>query len=174
MTPALAKLPLIVLILLTPLEGQDTSPSRKEKDRILIELSESPRVQFGRIDYLKQSRPQQVFTAIWELEGQVNNGGFHQWFFNSSGDIAVYTEDALRAIGAARTADIVAAAVALFPGGPPPRNRAERQRRLATVSPNVLEAWDRLDGRFFKAPDDLTSLLYSWVKAHPKEFGSVR
>jgi hypothetical protein len=33
-----------------------------------IELSESDRAHFGRVDFKEQPEEQQVFSAIWELE----------------------------------------------------------------------------------------------------------
>ena len=45
----------------------------------------------------------------------------------------------------------------------------ERRRRLEDVDGGM---WDDLDAAFFKYPDDLTALLYAFVKSHPAEFGS--
>ena len=132
-----------------------------EKNRILIQLVQSPQSQHGRVAYDKQSKPQQVFSAVWGLESEVNNGGFAQWFENSAGEMAVETEAALRAIGAPRTGAIVAKAVAVFPGGAPPRDHAARQRLLRTASDEVRSTWECLDQEFFNYPDDLTSLLYA-------------
>lgn len=144
-----------------------------DKNRILIQLARSARSQYGKVAYDKQSKPQQVFSAVWGLEAQVNNGGFEQYFESSDGEMAVDTAPALRAIGAERAAEIVANAVAAFPGGGPPRDQDARQRLIAAASSEVRAAWERLDQEFLKYPDDLTSLLYAWVKAHPEEFGEV-
>jgi len=46
-----------------------------DKNKILIELSESNRTEFGKEDFDKQSLPQKVFSAIWSVEAEVNNGG---------------------------------------------------------------------------------------------------
>jgi len=50
------------------------------KNSFLIQLSESPRTDFGRVAFAEQSEPQKVFSSIWALESQVNNGGFLQYF----------------------------------------------------------------------------------------------
>lgn len=73
------------------------------------------------------SRPERVFILVWELEAEVNNGGFSQFYFNSAADRARDTAAALRTIGAERTASIVDRANASFPGGPP----ADRSARPA-------------------------------------------
>jgi hypothetical protein len=155
-----------------------------EKHKFLIALSESERTQFGRVDFADQAEPQKVFSAIWELESEVNNGGFLQYFLNSDGDTVEFSAPALRTIGARACADIV-------------------ERALRTVSPSLAniqaaraqltestgqEVWGRLqeqlgdsardrleelDQEFFVYPDDLTALLYAYVASHPETFGPV-
>jgi hypothetical protein len=150
-----------------------TRQSTDDKNRILIRLQESPAIHHGKVDYEKQSARQRVFSAIWGLEAQVNNGGFHQYFSSADGEAAIDVPAALRTIGAHRAAAIAAEALALFPEGPPPRARDARERRLRQVSPKTIAAWDQLDRRFMAYPDNLTELLYDWVKAHPKDFGNI-
>jgi hypothetical protein len=43
---------------------------------------------------------QQVVTLIEALEGEINNGGFHQFFYNNAGDDTVEIIKALETIGA--------------------------------------------------------------------------
>jgi hypothetical protein len=143
-----------------------------DKNRFLIELSESPRSQYGKVDYASQSPPQRVFSAIWGLESQVNNGGFWQYFESADGEAAADVEAFLRTIGATRMAAIVGDAVRLFPGGSPPGDLEARRQRLARASTAQRETWYVLDQRFYEYPDDLTELLYAFVQAHPGEFGS--
>jgi hypothetical protein len=56
------------------------------KDAFLIELSESDRTSFGKVAFEKQDEIQRVFSAIWALESEVNNGGFDQYFRNSDSE----------------------------------------------------------------------------------------
>jgi len=46
-----------------------------DKNGFLIGLSGSDKTSFGRIAFSDQSTPQKVFSAIWDVEGEVNNGG---------------------------------------------------------------------------------------------------
>ena len=55
---------------------------RNEMNRRLIRLAESPNIRFWRVDYDQLSFPERVFVLIWELESEVNNGGFHQYFLH--------------------------------------------------------------------------------------------
>jgi Domain of unknown function (DUF4375) len=60
------------------------------KNSILIKLSESKRTKFGKEDFGTQSVPQKVFSSIWAVESEVNNGGFSQYFRNSSSETAPF------------------------------------------------------------------------------------
>lgn len=82
------------------------------KNHILIGLLESERTMFGKEDFRSQSVPQKVFSALWEVESEVNNGGFVQYFANSTAESAHFGLDALRMIGAPKTADICQRAIA--------------------------------------------------------------
>ena len=76
---------------------------------------------------------------------------------------------ALETIGAHRTRQIVAEAIVRFPGGGPLANTDERRRLLKDIDE---ETWRDLKQAFIKYPDNLTELLYAFVKSHPEEFGS--
>jgi penicillin V acylase-like amidase (Ntn superfamily) len=70
------------------------------------------------------------------LEAEVNNGGFHQFFYNSAGDNTEDTIQALEIIGAATMAEITRRAAAMFPGRMPPRDRFLRQDVLLKNYPD--------------------------------------
>jgi len=108
---------------------------------------------------------ERVFICIWQLEAEVNNGGFAQYYTNSSGDLAADAPEALEAAGAAHTASIVRTANAVFPGGPP-RDRDAREDAFDAIAD---DAFEQLDDRFVAYEDDLSSLLYAYVQAHRGE-----
>jgi hypothetical protein len=138
------------------------------KNAFLIALSESPRVQFGKIDYAKQPEPQRVFSCVWALESQVNGGGFQQYFDSWDGETAADAPWALRTIGAAAMAEIAARANGLFPDALPARDTEERRRQIQRLS---AAQFATLDLEFLAYPDNLTDLLYAFVQANPAEFG---
>ena len=106
---------------------------------------------------------ERVSELINDLEGEVNNGGFDQFFYNNAGDNAEEIIRALETIGAHKAADIVRRAAAKFPGGLPPKDRFVRQDVLLdVVSPNS-DAFRDLDQEFFTYPDDLAGLLAKYV-----------
>jgi len=95
---------------------------------------------------------------VMALEDEVNNGGFHQFFYNSAGDETAEMIQALEAIQATKMADIVKRAAAKFPGGMPPKDRFARQDLLLdSVSPDA-DVFTDLNNEFFAYPDDLAAL----------------
>jgi len=91
-----------------------------DRNAFLIALSESVRTSYGKQDFAEQSVAQKVFSAVWSVEAEVNNGGFSQYFLNTSGQTAGFVVEALETIGAPQTADICRRAIAAaFPDGLP-------------------------------------------------------
>jgi len=143
------------------------------KNNILISLSESDKTQFGKKDVATQSTPQRVFSSIWALESEVNNGGFSQYFLNDSSETAAFVAEALDTIGAPRTADVCRRAIGTaFPAGLPASAEAI-STAAADFSDDVLEQLQALDNEFFAYPHNLTDLLFAYVSKHPEEFGEL-
>jgi hypothetical protein len=76
------------------------------------------------------SLPEQFHYAVCVLQGEVFNGGFHQYFSNSSGDLYEIAERALEALGAETPLDILRQAKALVFGEEPVPNWEARNDRL--------------------------------------------
>ena len=143
------------------------------KNNILISLSESDKAHFGKQDFASQSTPQRVFSSIWALESEVNNGGFSQYFLNDSSETAAFVVEALDTIGASRAADVCRRAIAkAFPAGLPPSAEAVSSA-AADFSDDVIEQLQPLDNEFCAYPDNLTELLFAYVSKHPDEFGKL-
>jgi hypothetical protein len=143
------------------------------KNNILISLSESDKTQFGKRDFESQSTPQRVFSSIWAVESEVNNGGFSQYFLNDSCETAAFVAEALDTIGAPQTAQICRRAIATaFPAGLPPTPEAI-STAAADFPDKVLEQLQALDDEFFAYPHNLTELLFAYVSKHPEEFGKL-
>ncbi|MFY7878393.1 MAG: DMP19 family protein [Pirellula sp.] len=141
------------------------------KNQFLIALSESTQADFGRKEFAQQSSPQKTFSAIWELESQVNNGGFDQYFCNSDSDIIAYSPKALREIGATACAAIVESALQVI--DPLPDDCDARQEAIDAAGEKGEERLNELDTQFFAYPDNLTELLFAFVAKHPNEFGPI-
>lgn len=144
-----------------------------DKNRILIELSESDKTKFGKEDFGAQSMPQKGFSAIWAVESEVNNGGFSQYFLNLSCETAGFVVQALETIGAPQTADICRRAIgSAFPEGLPSNPQAI-STAASDFSDEIEGKLDALDREFYQYPNDLTGLLFAYVSKHPEEFGKL-
>jgi len=93
---------------------------------------------------------QHLFPAHW-CESEVCNGGFHQFFHNSTGILAPEAIQGFAAIGASELSAIVSEATGFF-GPVYPRERSARLARLPNASGRKREEWDpfaALDARFY-------------------------
>ena len=144
-----------------------------DKNSILIDLSESDKTKFGKEAFATQSTAQKVFSAIWTVESEVNNGGFLQYFQNDSCETVGFVVQALETIGAPRTAGICRRAITTaFPAGLP-RTSDAIVSSASEFSDEIQEQLQTLDGEFLEYPHDLTGLLFAFVSRHPEEFGEL-
>lgn len=105
-----------------------------------------------------------VGVGVWMLDAEVNNGGFDQYYFNSAGDLAIQTVEALRTVGAVKSAVLLACANNEFPEALPPIDRTERQRVLDEV--REIARFAALEREFYRDEENRISLLASFLKLH--------
>jgi hypothetical protein len=137
---------------------------------VLVGLSNSDR--FLKEDFRKQPFAQQVFTTIWSLQTEVENGGFLQYLHNSSNETACSAVSSLKAIGAELTANIFEEVIKeAFPNG-----LSESSFRAGDEAANFSEKTcanlQLLTYDFLQCPEDLIERLYGFVISHPEEFGA--
>jgi hypothetical protein len=114
---------------------------------------------------------QRVFRLIWELEAEVNNGGFHQYFLNGAGRSALDASEALAAIGARRAAALVDRALGLVnPAATEWPNDLGRRKHMADLDEDAMVKLLEVDAAFYAYPDDLSDLLTRFVVSHPGDF----
>jgi hypothetical protein len=119
------------------------------------------------------SHPQKLYFAVSLLEGDVYNGGFHQYFFNNAGSYYVYAEEGLIALGAFQTLELLQEAKdVLFPSIPVPISIAERRRALSSYpednspTPEWSEKLDALDNRYWADSEGITLRLEAFARNH--------
>jgi uncharacterized protein DUF4375 len=116
------------------------------------------------------SGAERVAFCIDELEREVNNGGFHQYFLNTSGNYAREAHAALVALGAPAMADLLAQAMDQFPSPGPPADQHARCVLLEAMGDDAFAVLVPLDRLFCDYPDDLAGALRRYVAAHRAEF----
>mgnify|MGYP003396363757 CR=1 FL=1 len=94
------------------------------------EFFDSVSERYQSVGFRHLSLAEQIVYCVWWLEAEVNNGGFHQFFLNSTGDLHEETVAALGAIGAEKTRTLLQRAAHEAFGMTVPTNRDERMAVL--------------------------------------------
>ena len=116
------------------------------------------------------SEAERIFYITQTLEMEVNNGGFSQFFYNSSGNFSNELVSAFTAIGANATAAVCQKAVAAF-GCDIPVDRNEREEMLDELeSEEIDEILEECDGAFYDYEDNLNELNYNFVMKNKDSF----
>lgn len=109
------------------------------------------------------SKEERYVLAIEALEREVNNGGYRQFFMNSSNEFVDVIVEALQAIGCSETAAVAKQAIEVLGVEEPPTGP-----RVEAV---VLEGDDRIDqelgkctDQYFQSGEPIASLLFAWIK----------
>ncbi len=105
---------------------------------------------------------EQNFIYIWAMRAEVENGGFAQYFDNSSGDDALLTQAALAAIGSIELHAILSDAIQLLEtaGG----YTTDRRARWEITGQLAEDAMIALNSRFYDASEDVVALAFRFVE----------
>ena len=106
---------------------------------------------------------QRHWIAVSMFDGEVNNGGLSQYFFNSSGDYWREALSGLEAMGAGERATILKEAVAKFGTEAPSKNREQRQDQLAKLARKDDALFDALDSRYYASKEVIDVLMTKYV-----------
>jgi hypothetical protein len=104
----------------------------------------------------------------WVVGGEVNNGGFHQLYWNGYGNVADEAVEAFEYFSAPAHADLMREAN---------RIRAREKFKLAPLrllnaySLSAKWSWlDPLDDQFYDLNEDLAALRLAKIRANPEQF----
>jgi hypothetical protein len=111
--------------------------------------------------------------ATWVLEGEVNNGGFNQFFWNNSEKLAAHAVAGFRLLGANGLAAVVERAIAIFSSEEPVQRKFKEQRTLEAFSESYKHTrLSDLDKEFYALAESLSPIRISYIRSHPGEFVS--
>jgi uncharacterized protein DUF4375 len=134
----------------------------------LVERADAPAGGFDRL-----SETEKLYHAVGLLGLEVYNGGFHQYFFNSSGSSYSYAEQGLISLGAVQTLELLRQAKQLlFPSMAVPADTATRRRLIPPDAernepvPDWSQKLDELDRRFWADSENLGSRLKAFALEH--------
>jgi hypothetical protein len=137
------------------------SPAAKHWRWLVRQVYDSPDG-LGRL-----SAENQLYFAACLLEGEVYNGGFDQYFSNSSGGYYALAVRALEEIDAAECGRLLLAAKqALFGPRDVPVDRGARWRRIEKMTPAQEEKLDQLSRAFCNEAAGFHSLVAQYAQKH--------
>jgi len=111
------------------------------------------------------SESEKFYYSLDLFQGEVNNGGFHQFFFNSSGSYYELIEQGLSVLNELASLQLLRQAKeVVFPGVPVPVDM--ETRRNAMPRPLGADKLDNLDRQFYANPDTLTPKLQAFAREH--------
>ena len=166
-------------------ESEANQPVQQEGDSVTMEqlwqIEDPKDFVIALSDYIAQkcqygedmsalSDPERVFYITQSLEMEVNNGGFSQFFYNSSGDFSGELVAAFTAIGAEKTAAICQQALSAFPQALPADRDARMDMLEKWESDELDEALEECDNAFYEYQEDLNALNYRYVFNHKASF----
>ncbi len=115
-----------------------------------------------------------VFALTW-LAREVQNGGFHQYFFNSAGDFWKDVLEGLKAIGDENGTASFQKALSIFPESAPSADRITRHEQLRELDEKDEDrTWDHFNevtNQYFRTPFPNWEKVFGYIKAHSQEFG---
>jgi hypothetical protein len=115
----------------------------------------------------------QMLYTTWLLEGEVNNGGFNQYFWNTEGKTADMALAGYRLVGAEAYADVVRRAIAT--------QKEEAEMMQEFKAKGTLEAFSEsyehtklssLDEEFYDLQEDVSALRVKYIRSHLGEFAT--
>ena len=92
--------------------------------------------------------------AIEDLDAEVNNGGFAQYYFNSSGDNWQDALAGLAAIGAERRHRLMLGTVEKFGDAKPAIDRNTRTSQLSKIVRNKEDPFNEQDSAWYEIEDE--------------------
>jgi len=128
----------------------------------IYEEANKARLRLGETEFAVWSEKDRVLVCIVELEEEINNGGFNQYYFNSAGDLAFFAPEALKMINGVHASKIVLRANSIF-GASVPKKRFVRQKIHEELCAGDQDPWEDLDEEFFNYPDDIVRLLEAYL-----------
>jgi hypothetical protein len=118
------------------------------------------------------TKGQQAIYVIWCLDAEVNNGGFNQFYVNTSGQLAKLIPDALQLVGASKFADLVKRANKVY---------ETEKEKITKNQDGTLEGFSKsyddnplndFDDKFYdlEKVEDLQKLQINFVRRNKTDF----
>lgn len=149
-------------------DAEEITPTLEEifesdKDDLVIEMCSYllEKCDYGeRVELLTDT--ERRFYLLQLLSMEVNNGGFWQFFYNSSGNYCYELPEILEEIEADAISDIYEKALSAF-GCPLPLDIAERREVIDSAKESVFELLSECDTAFYRCEELFNECCYSYI-----------
>lgn len=133
-------------------------------DSLLAALEEALNHKAAELGEQELSDEERIVLAVEALEREVNNGGFGQFFANSSGQFAPIIVNSLLHIGCPEAANISSGAINAL--GIEDFSPEALDAALESENEERDEQLEECDGLYFGAGEDINGQLFEFVRAH--------
>jgi hypothetical protein len=133
-------------------------------DSLVLAFEQAMDQKAARVGDESLTEEERIILAIEALEREVNNGGYGQFFVNSSRKYGPIIVHALRRIGCPRTAEITQRAVKIVQQIP----MASEEIENGTWEENDdrSAALSECDSLYFERPENIEESLFDFIKAN--------
>lgn len=115
---------------------------------------------------------QLVYELGFTMDAEVQNGGWHQYLGNSSGNHAELHKQYLREVGANDVLALLEQVSSVFPNGVVPSDWNVRNRRLRAAvdqDPRGINLFDDGDRAYYRIREEFHRRLIDYAHAHRKD-----
>ena len=120
--------------------------------------------------YQSLNGKQRLWAAVEILDGEVNNGGWSQYFLNSSGDLWPDAVAGLKAMGSIDRLATLQEAVAKFGKVGPSTASSQREDQLSALIKRDEKTFESLEDRYFNSKEVVTVLEAKFVIQNAADF----
>lgn len=150
---------------MTPIEKWDPEILCDHLADLMEELDR--RTDYGEnLDVLTEA--ERIIYLTQNVEMEVNNGGFAQYFLNTAFAYIEEIADAYRTLGAPKAAEVCSRAVEILMDKVDPETIAELDLIEGFLS--IAHHFDAVDDAFGAYPEDLSQLTYEFILGHKDDF----
>jgi hypothetical protein len=133
-------------------------------DSLVVAFEQAMDQKAARVGENKLSDEERIILAVEALEREVNNGGYGQFFVNSSREYAPIIADALRRIACPKTADITNQALKVVQRIP--MTDEEMENFTYKENQERQEMLAECDKLYFEGPKNIEESLFAFIKAN--------
>ena len=161
------------LALIENVDEQDTQSVHDAETQTMCAIVDRIATRFGgQNDFNQLNYGEKLVFEIVSMVGEVLNGGFHQYLFNSTGESAEDVKAYLKEIGATFTLELMDRVSSIFPEDVVPPNRDERNHIMMKVEDEnpEIELFEEEDAKFYHSKENLDRLLIEYIMRHREDF----